>query len=67
LKTEDVQKCMRQLMEAEGLLGDGRIEDARAIVVGVRAELAAIDELTAPISLTWMFVERLEKRLVVNG
>jgi hypothetical protein len=54
-------------MEAEGLLGDGRIEDARAIVVGVRAELAAIDELTAPISLTWMFVERLEKRLVVNG
>ena len=63
MKTEDAQSCMRQLMEAERLLSDGRFEDARAIVVGVRAELAAVDELTAPVSLAWMFVEQLEKRI----
>jgi hypothetical protein len=64
MKTEEVQNCMRQLMEAERLLDAERREDARAIITRVRAELAAAgDELTATVSLTWLFVERLEKRI----
>jgi len=51
-------------MEAERLLDAERRGDARAIITHVRAELAAAgDELTATVSLTWLFLEGLERRV----
>ena len=47
MKTEDAQRCMRLLMDAEKLLGNGRIEDARVIVASVRTELVSVDALSA--------------------
>jgi hypothetical protein len=63
-KTIELLKVLR---EAELLLDArsdaGAFDDARRIVTEVRAELEATDSLTATISLAWMFVDRLEKRI----
>ena len=61
MKTEDAQRCMGLLIQAERLLDAGRVEDARSMIGIVRGELDAVDELTAPISLAWLFLEQLEK------
>lgn len=65
MRTEDALRCMHRLMEAETLLDTGRLREADAIVTSVRTELVIVDEeLTAPLSLAFMLLERVEGRMV---
>jgi hypothetical protein len=63
LKTEDVQRCLRRLIDSGALLDAGRSEGARAVLASVRIELDAVEELTAPVSLALMMLEHLESRI----
>ena len=58
---------LRMLREAALLLDqryDARaVDEVRRVITEVRAELTATGQLTALISLAWMFVESLEKRI----
>ena len=64
LRTEEVMRCMHWLTEAEALLDAGRVEDGAAMVSSVKAELVIVDEeLTAPLSMAFMLLERVENRL----
>jgi hypothetical protein len=57
------RRCLARLLHAQALIDAGKPDRAEAIMTDVRAELGAVEELTALISLAWMFVERLEERV----
>lgn len=64
MSTAHALSCMHRLMEAETLLDGGRVEDAASIVASARTELVVDDEeLTAPLSMAFMLLEKVEKRL----
>lgn len=64
MKTDEALRCLRRLMEAEALLDAGRIEAAMAIVAVVRTELDAVgEELTAPISMALMLLDKVKHRI----
>jgi hypothetical protein len=58
------RRCLARLLDAQRLIDAGEHDAAAAILTDVRAELGtAGNELTAPLSLVWMFIERLEERV----
>ena len=64
MKTEELQRRLARLLQANKLLDQGVHRDAQSIATSVRADLTPIgDELTAPVSLAILFLEKLEKRI----